>query len=120
VSTAKFRARITVEDEDTQEVEVWDDELTPFDGKRCSIREWVKPHLDDYSNEDLRELLNLPTTGNYEAVIEGRITGVQTYGPDGDDYDEYIDILKIESQQIPDSYYEGGDTVIPLDAPSEG
>lgn len=98
MSRAKFRARITIEEDDLQEIEIWDDELSPFgkDG-RCSIREWVKNHFDDYSNQDLREWFELPATGNYEVLLEGTIVGTESYYGE---YDEDVTIDKIQSQLI--------------------
>jgi hypothetical protein len=103
-SSGFFRARITVENGDTQEVEIWDDELTPFEGGKVSIREWVREHLGNYDNEALRELLGLPATGNFEAVIEGVISG--SFSEWTQEWDEDLEIRSTRTQSIPDSFYE--------------
>lgn len=104
MSRAKFRARIIVEDGDTQEIEIWDDELSPFgkDGK-CSIREWVKMHFDNFSNDDLRDLLGVPPEGNYEGLVEGTIIGTTSYYGE---YNEHVEINNSMTQQIPDEWYQ--------------
>lgn len=106
-STAvKFKARIIVEDGGTKEIEVWDDELSPFDGAKRPIRDRAKEHLSEcYSEKDLRELLELPAEGNYEVLIEGMLTG-HMVGWETQEWDEDLDITSIKSQKIPNDWYK--------------
>lgn len=114
-----FKARIIVEDGGTSEIDVWDDELSPFDGTTRPVREWVREHIQcSYSDADLRELLELPAEGNFEVLIEGTIRGFFS-GWGIQEYDEELDLTSIKSQRIPDSWYED-ETFLPLDAPKEG
>lgn len=101
-STRKFRARFLIEEEH-QEVEVWDDEFTPFEEGKRSVREWVHSHFcESYTHEDLRELLGVSKEGNFEVLVEGTIRG--TYCEWTQEYDEELDILKVEHQKIPGWY----------------
>jgi hypothetical protein len=77
---------------------------------------------NNYTHEDLRELLELPAEGNFEVVIEGKLVGRTYSSPEvGEDYDEDLEITAIKHQQIPDEWYESLDeTFLPLDAPGEG
>lgn len=101
MSVGKFKARFSVY-EDCHDIQVWDDELTPFKSGKCSIREWVQMHLDDYDNQALRELLSLPAMGEFEALIDASIISHTYFSPEvGEDYEEDIEIHAIQTQPIP-------------------
>jgi hypothetical protein len=106
MTTANFRARITIEDDNGSQIEAWDDELSPFvtDG-RLAIREWAVMHFQNcYSEKDLRDVLGVPAEGNFEVLLTATIRS--TYDEWSQEHDEELDIKEIKHQQIPDSWYE--------------
>jgi hypothetical protein len=111
MSSARFRARVTLDRDDGKTVEVWDDDLSPYGkGGKLPVRDWVRYHFDDWSEKDFRERFELQAEGNYEVLVEGTIAGSYS-GPGGDDYEEDIEFSRIEVQQIPAEWYQVGDSV---------
>lgn len=105
-TVVKFKARIIVEDGGTKEIEVWDDEFTPFEGGKRPIRDWVREHLcESYTEEALRELLEVAKEGNFEVLVEGTLRGFYT-GWETQEWDEELDLTSIKSQKIPDDWYK--------------
>ena len=107
MSAGFFRARITFEPGDTVSIETWDDELTPIKDGRLPVRDWVREHLQDYSDDDLRELCGVPSEGVHEALIEGEIRGFMS-GWEIEEYEEELNLKRVLFQPLPDEWFGHG------------
>jgi hypothetical protein len=70
--------------------------------------DWVSDHLREcMDDEQRREMLGLPQDEHhYQVLFSGTLSGWHSSGPDGDDYDEEMDIDDgVKFIQLPDSYY---------------
>lgn len=97
-----FRARVIVSEHDGVEIDVWDDELTPLKD-RCRASEWALSHMQNaWSDEDYRDAFELPPTGIWEVVFDGKMRSWQDW--EGE-WDEEMEVLGIQKQQLPDDWY---------------
>lgn len=103
---AAFKARFTIIDGELDELQVWDDALTPTDHGKRSVREWVTEHIYTMGEEERLDMLDLPKIGAFEALLEGDINGQWTGAPwDGQEWDEQIDVIKLEKQPLPEEWF---------------
>lgn len=98
ISRADVFARVWVYDDEPTEVEVWEHAFVPMVGNERSGADWAHEHL---SETDLRLLLNLPATGNFQVMITGAIEGC--FGHD-QEWDEWFVVTKSKAEPVPDSY----------------
>jgi hypothetical protein len=106
MAKAKFFARVWVWDTgDPSQIEVWSNDLDPMEPMKISAAEWVHNHLAEcYSDEDLRQLIGLPATGNFQVVFSGYIDGT-TVGWEIQEWDEWVEDITILAQaEVPESY----------------
>lgn len=89
---------------DPTEFEVWEYELEPMGGGKRSGAEWAREHLATcYTDEDLRELLGVPSEGNYQVVFKGTIEGEMSgyYEPE---WDEWFELEESKYEVIPPEF----------------
>jgi hypothetical protein len=105
-ASGKFKARVHFRGE-TDEYEgqvyiqsVWDEELTPLKEGGRPAADWAAEHLENWDLEEWLDALDLPKTGNFEALIlDGRIQG--SFSPVTDEWDKEIDFLQVLTQELP-------------------
>lgn len=122
IATAKFSARVWLTEEGVESIKVWIPELYPVDprGVRRSSEEWVEEHLGDWSREQFIDLVNcqdnppnpLLGEGAFQLLLEGDIEGHRSFTQDGDEYDEDIQVSKVEYCVVPDDYFEQLDVIV--------
>lgn len=109
MSTANVEGRIYFYDTgDPFDIEVWKYELEPMDGMGRSSADWAREHLCEcHTDEDLREMFDLPEDGNWQVIFKGTLRGFRCGNPmDGEDWDEEFEVDECQSQRIPDDSLE--------------
>jgi hypothetical protein len=108
-TSGKFKARVHLRgstDEYDGQVyiqSVWDEELTPLKEGERPVSEWAEEHLGNWDLEEWLDALDLPKTGNFEALIlDGRIQG--SFSTATDEWDESVDYLQVLTQELPDDW----------------
>lgn len=97
----KFEGRFYIIDDCLTDLKCW---IYEFEAKR-STEEWAESHLqENYSVKDLRKLFELPAEGDLQVLFTADIDGKTSYGPDGDDYNEWLDIEKVAYQRVPEEF----------------
>jgi hypothetical protein len=100
-----FKARVWVHEFDPPEIqEVWDDELTPIEGGKRPIRDWVKEHLENWCREEYVGTCEIPEDGTHEVLFSGTIRG--WYDSYTGEYDEEIDVTESKTQRLPDEWFQ--------------
>lgn len=102
---ANVFGRAWIYDDDPCDIEVWEHELQPMDGKRSGA-EWCREHLQECPGEDLRKLLNVPKEGNFQVIFKGIMTG-ETSGYYEPEWDEWFDLEESRYDVIPAEYLDG-------------
>ncbi len=115
IALAKFSARIWLREDGVDEVKVWVAELYPVDLRsyKMSSEEWVREYLRDWTREQFIDLINcqdnppspLLGEGAFQLLIEGEIEGTKSYTMDGDEYDEDIQVEKVEWCRVPNEWF---------------
>lgn len=101
----KFQGRFYLIDNCLTDLKCWVYEFEPMtDGKRSS-EDWAESHIQEsYSAKDLRELFDLPVEGDFQVLFTAEIDGKMSYGVDGDDYNEWLDVIEYSYQPVPTEY----------------
>jgi hypothetical protein len=97
--------RAWIYDDDPNDIEVWEHELVPMTFKERSGAEWCLEHLQNYTPEDLREVLKVPKTGNFQVIFKGTLEGEMSgyYEPE---WDEWFELEESKFEPIPDTWME--------------
>lgn len=100
--------RAWIFDGDHPQIEVWEHEFEPTDDSRFrSGALWAKEHLcETYTDDDLREMFNLPKEGNFQVLFKGTLSGYKVYSLEGDDWNEEFDVEESQFQPIGEEYME--------------
>jgi len=99
---AKFFARVVLDADEVESMQVEDHALTPIEGR--SVSEWVYEYLttvydrNDWLNQIDPGAIGFDRSGNFEIIAEGRLQGFYDY--DGE-YDEILYFDKIVWQRLP-------------------
>ncbi len=108
-SKATFQGRAFVYDTgDCTELAIWCNELVPMTDGRRSSEEWITEHFHEcYLDRELRELFQLPPTGNYQVLFEGELEAYLSGSPiDIQDWAEDLSLEVKETKPIPDEWLE--------------
>ena len=106
MSSAKFMARVWLDEELVHDIEVWVHELVPTDGKRWPASEWVREHLMEYDRQwyldtfELKELFGEPS--GFQIIFEGTIEG--WFDRDGE-FDEEITVGEFMYNFVPVTWF---------------
>lgn len=117
---AKFFARVVLDADEVESVQVEDHVLTPLEGR--SVSEWVYEHLtesfdrNDWLNQIDPGAIGFDRSGNFEIIAEGRLQGFYDY--DGE-YDEILYFDKIVWQRLPADWFTDQQEMMRLE-PMEG
>lgn len=117
---AKFFARVVLDADEVESVQVEDHVLTPLEGR--SVSEWVCEHLTEFfdRNDWLNQIdpgaIGFDRSGNFEIIAEGRLQGFYDY--DGE-YDEILYFDKIVWQRLPADWFTNQQEMMRLE-PMEG
>lgn len=103
--SAKILGRAWVYDDENTEIELWEHEFEPMECGRRSGADWCREHLlECVRSDDLRELLGVPSMGNFQVMFKGTMTGWKTRSMDGDDYDQEFDLEESKFEPIPQEF----------------
>lgn len=88
---------------DPVEMEFWCHELEPMEGRKLPCAEWARIYFAEcMSEDDIRELFDLPAVGSYQVLFSGTMEAETTLSLDvGEDCDEWFDLEKHEHAEIP-------------------
>lgn len=115
VASAKFSARIWLRDDGVEEIKVWVPELYPVDSSgRRSSEEWIMEHLGEWSREQFIDLINcqdvppspLLGEGAFQLLIQAEIEGTRSFTMDGDEYDEDVQVDKVDWCRVPSEWFK--------------
>lgn len=118
----KFQAKLYLrrdgDDDCIESLVIFVNELDPVDKTGWRFcEEWISEHIhNSYSNysgnNEIRKLLELPDdASSYHVLFSGYIRGWERHGPDGDDYDEELQIDDgVQFVKLPDDYYKWMET----------
>jgi len=101
--TAEIAGRLFLVDElDVVDIETWCYRLVPMDLALRPVEEWAEEHIREIAGETLRELLGVPSAGNFQVLFRATLRGfwVRPY----DEYDESIEFREVEYEAIPENY----------------
>lgn len=100
----EFSARIWIGDATIQHLETWCYELEPTDFGRRGVAEWAMDHIREMYGDSFLEMFNLDESKNWQILIKGTIGGHWCCGLDGDEWDEWMDVIEHQEIEVPDEY----------------
>lgn len=101
----KFEGRFYIIDDCLTNLKCWVYEFEPMTLAKRSSEEWAEAHLQEcYDAKQLRELFGLPADSDLQVLFTADINGKMSYGPDGDDYNEWLDVEKVAYQRVPEEF----------------
>jgi hypothetical protein len=104
MSIAQVFGRAWLYDEEPNEIQVWEHTIYPMKPLHRSGAEWCLEHLQQcYSDKDLRELLKVPETGNFQVIFKGTIEGSYV-GYFDQEWEDQFDLEESQSEPIPDEW----------------
>lgn len=101
----KFQGRLFIIDDCLTDLKCWAYEFEPMSGVEGSSEYWAESHIKECCTiEALREMFDLPAEGDFQVLFKAEIDGKTSYSPDGDDYNEWLDIEESSFQPVPAEY----------------
>ncbi len=104
MSKGEVLGRIWLFDDQPTKIETWEHKLEPMDCVGLSCAEWVLCHLQDLPNDELREMLKIPESGNFQVIFSGIMYGESYHSLDGDEWDEWFERGNSTSAPVPDEF----------------
>lgn len=102
-----FRVWVHPEDGDPADIEVWHHELEPTEYGKRSVADWAQESL---SCEDFHDLFELEKDKHWQVIGTATIEGYfDCFG----DYDEHIYVTEFEKAEVPNSWWDDGDSLTP-------
>jgi hypothetical protein len=93
--------RAWIYDDEPSEIAVWEHELEPMGSERRSGADWASEHLREcYSDKDLREMFDLPPSGDFQVLFRGTLDGGMT-GYESPEWDEWFEVEESKHKAIP-------------------
>lgn len=105
MSIAKILGRAWFYDVDPTELELWEHEFEPMLTGRSGV-DWCKEHLlEGVTENNLRELLEVPEEGNFQVMFKGTMSSWKTSSIDwGEEWDEEFTLEESKVMPIPEEY----------------
>ncbi len=94
----EFHARLFVIDGRYVKTKFWSNEMEPMDCRHRSVDEWAEESVTSHFGP---ECFDIPTEGNYQALVHAKIVGSFDYQGE---YDEDIEVVEVACEQMPDEY----------------
>ena len=85
-------------------IEVRAYEFEPMNGLEISGADWCHEHLTMcYNERELRQLLNVPSDGNFQVIFKGQLAG-RMEGYNEPEWEEWFNLKESKYEVIPDDY----------------
>ncbi len=108
MSKTKFHARIWLDSESVDHIEVWVDELEPTtDMTKRPSAEWVHAHFEDVDRNDFLEEIGQPKNDPrcWQILMLGTLDGFWSHSMNGDEFEEVMDVEKCECEEVPAEWF---------------
>lgn len=102
-TSSEFRGRCFIIGDEVFELQLFDGKLSPMELGRRGLDDYAHDSLCEMSVDWFRDQFELPE-GDHQVLFSGTITSGYSWTPYGDEYDEEIDLVKIESAAVPPDY----------------
>lgn len=96
-----FRVWVYVQDGDSPDIEIWYHGLEKTDPATRFVSDWIAESFENYA---LRKVFDLDPDKNWQVVGKGKVHVYKDYFYD--EYDEQLEIVEFEKQEVTDSYIE--------------
>lgn len=99
----EFQGRCYIIGDEVFELQLFDGRLAPMELGIRGVDDYARDSLCEMTTGWFRDQFELPE-GDHQVVFSGTITSGYSWTPYGDEYDEEIDLVKIESAAVPSNF----------------